>query len=290
MQNFFLNKRLLIVLVSAIFIVVLVGYTLRDRLGLSWPEMFVKDTIGLVQSSVNGTYESVTGYFDRMSDLKNTYKENEVLKSRLEEYVKVQTEKYELEKKVKELEKIVGIKDTLKDYDVTYGTVIGRSADLWFETIIINKGKSSGMKPNMAVMTADGLVGKIKSVTQFTSTVQLLTSNDQSNRVSAEIQDQSSVFGFIQGYDAESKCLLFKCNELTMEIKNGSHVISSGKGGVFPPGLPIGSVKKTTIDSYGLNRIAYIEPFANFYDINQVVIVERLSAKVDVDPSRDGDL
>lgn len=290
MQKFLLDKRLLVVLLSAILIVVLVGYTMRDRLGLTWPEMFVKDTIGLVQSSVNGTYESVAGYFENMSDLKNTYEENKVLKVRLEDYVKVQTEKYKLEKKVKELQKIIGIKDNLKDYEVTYGSEIGRSADLWNETIIINKGSSSGIKANMAVMTADGLVGKIKSATQFTSTVQLLTSNDQSNRVSAEIQDQTSVFGFIQGYDTESKCLIFKCNELNMDIKNGSHVISSGKGGVFPPGLPIGSVKKTTIDAYGLNKIAYIEPFANFYDINQVVIVKRISAQVDVGTSSDGDL
>ena len=56
----------------------------------------------------------------------------------------------------------------------------------------------------MAVMTSQGLVGRVKSVSQFTSSVELLSSMSRTNRVSAIVQGQENIFGLIEGYDKEN--------------------------------------------------------------------------------------
>ena len=53
----------------------------------------------------------------------------------------------------------------------------------------------------MAVVTATGLIGKIKNVNQFSSTVQLLSAMDPKNRISAVIQGETNAYGFVEGYD-----------------------------------------------------------------------------------------
>ena len=55
-------------------------------------------------------------------------------------------------------------------------TVIGRNPDRWDELLIINKGSTDGIERDMAVITSTGLIGKVKSSRQFTSTIQLLSS------------------------------------------------------------------------------------------------------------------
>lgn len=61
----------------------------------------------------------------------------------------------------------------------------------------------------MAVVTSQGLVGRVKSVSQFTSSVELLSSMSRTNRVSAIVQGQEKIFGLIEGYDKEKQLLLF---------------------------------------------------------------------------------
>ena len=58
-------------------------------------------------------------------------------------------------------------------------------------------------------------------------------------------------------------------------MEEGELVVSSGMGGVFPAGLVIGSVIEVVSDQYGLTRTALIEPAADMYDINNVVVVDR---------------
>ena len=62
----------------------------------------------------------------------------------------------------------------------------------------------------MAVITASGLIGKVKSSNQFSSTVQLLSTTDPKNRISATIQGNTDIVGLIEGYDQDKKMLLLK--------------------------------------------------------------------------------
>jgi rod shape-determining protein MreC len=281
MPQFFLNKRLIILLVSIIVLVALIGFSLRDRSKLTWPEQFVRDTTGWFQSLVSRPANYLAGFFENLQDLQNTYEENEELKTRVEKIASLEAEIQELKKDNKELRDVLDAKQTLRDFEPLPATVIGRNPDRWHEIMIINKGKTDGIEKNMAVVTATGLVGKVKSVNQFSSTVQLLSAMDPKNRISAVIQGEKDVYGFVQGFDAKKKLLMVKAIPSSEKIEKGQTVITSGMGGVFPKGLIIGKVEEVKPDQYGLNQTALIKPGADFYDIENVIVIKRLMTQPD---------
>ncbi len=277
MPQFFLNKRLIILLVSIIILVALIGFSLRDREQLTWPEQFLKDTTGFVQHILAKPTGYITGFFEDVKGLTNTYEENKELKKRLDELAQLEVDVQLLAKENAELREMLDKQDSLRNFKPIHATVIARNADRWEELLIINKGKTNGIEKNMAVVTANGLIGKIKSTQQFTSTVQLLSAMDPTNRISAEILrgDEESIYGTIEGYDEKRELLKLKRIPNDAKIEKGQKVVTSGMGGIFPAGLPIGEVVDVEPDEFGLNQTAYVKPGANLYDIRNVIVVER---------------
>ncbi|WP_409301940.1 rod shape-determining protein MreC [Peribacillus sp. SCS-155] len=276
MPQFFFNKRLILLLVSIIILVALIGFSLRERNQLSWPEQFLKDTAGWFENIFHKPVSATVGFFENLNDLQDTYDENKKLKARLDEYVKLKTEVHHLKKDNEDLRKILGKeKDDLSKASHIQAAVIGRNPDRWHEMLTINKGTLHGVEKNMAVETSEGLIGKVKSTNKFTSSVQLLTSIDPKNRISAIIQGNKDAYGVIEGYDDKRQALLLKRIPYDKKVKKNSNVITSGYGGVFPHGLVIGKVIDVEIDEHGLNQKAYIKPATDFYDIHNVIVVKR---------------
>jgi rod shape-determining protein MreC len=275
MPQFFLNKRLIILLVSIIILVALIGFSLKEREELTWPEEFIKDTTGWVQTLVSRPAHSIAGFFENVKDLQNTYEENKELKSRLNELAQLKADVQSLKEENDELKDILDKEESLSDYEPIQATVIGRNPDRWNDLLIINKGSTSGIERNMSVITSTGLIGKVKNSRQFSSTVQLLSSNDATNRVSAEVVGEEIYYGQIEGFDPERKSLLLKRIPYEAKIEKGQIVQTSGMGGVFPSQLIIGTVEEVVPDEYGLTQMAYVKPGANFYDIEHVMVVKR---------------
>ena len=275
MPQFFLNKRLIILLVSMIILVSLIGFSLKERKELTWPEQFVKDTTGWVQTLVSRPANYIAGFFENVKDLQNTYVENKELRSRLDELAQLKADVQTLTEENDELRDILDKKDSLSDYKQIQATVIGRNPDRWDELLIINKGSTDGIERDMAVITSTGLIGKVKSSRQFTSTIQLLSSTDATNRVSAEIVGNQTYYGQIEGFDAEKEMLLLKKIPYEAKIEKDQLVQTSGMGGVFPSRLIIGTVEEVVPDEFGLTQTAYIKPGANFYDLEHVMVIER---------------
>jgi len=275
MPQFFGNKRLIFLLVSIVILVMLIGFSLRGREELTWPEQFIKDTAGFVQLLFGKPAQVVAGFFENVNDLRHTYKENELLKARLEEYAALQTEVEALRQENERLRALLDKKESLRDFIPIQATVVGRNPDRWRETIIVNKGAQHGVKKDMAVITPAGLVGKVQHASQFTSTVQLLSALDQNNRISAYVQGNENVFGLIEGYDDKRRELLLGEIPIDAKVKKKQKVLTSGLGGVFPKGLPIGEVTEVKPDQYGLTQVVYVKPFANLYDMDDVMIVKR---------------
>jgi rod shape-determining protein MreC len=288
MPQFFLNKRLIVLLVSIIVLVALIGFSLRERKQLTWPEQFVNDTTGFFQSLVSKPAHSLAGFIGHLQDLTSTYDENKELKARLDKLVSLESQVQELKKDNEDLRDILGEKKTLRDFKPLPATVIARNPDRWHEMIIIDKGSKNGIEKNMAVVTAKGLIGKVKSVNQFSSTVELLSAMDPKNRISVTIQGSSTIYGFVQGFDDKKNMLLVKSIPSGAPIKKGQIVITSGKGGVFPAGLMVGKVEEVKPDQYGLNQQALVKPGANFYDINNVIVIKRLMQQTDLSTMSDG--
>ncbi|HSJ36932.1 MAG TPA: rod shape-determining protein MreC [Planococcus sp. (in: firmicutes)] len=284
MSRFFSNKRLILLMLGVILLVALISYTLRERENVSFPEQVIKDTVGAGQSLFSGPAHFVTGIFDNVDSLLNTYKENQHLKGRLDEFAAVQAEVTDLRSENDQLKEIVGKEADLRDYNPIQATVIARNPDQWEEKIILNKGESSGVAVNMAVMSSRGLIGKVSLVTKSTSTVELISTQNPNYRVSAMVLGgDEGVFGLIEGYDAERRELMLKRIDAQIDLEIGQQVVSSGLGGIFPKGLIIGEITEITIDEFGLTQLAYIKPAADFTLLNHVMIADRETPEVDDD-------
>lgn len=283
---FFKKKQMFILLISLILIVGIIGFSLRDRSNLTMVEDFIHDSVGWLQRVVNAPVDFTTSVVANMKDIRNVYKENTILKSRLEELRQLEYENQELTKEIGELEKILGKKesDFLQNFTTIQASIISRSKDNWFKQVTINKGTEDGVEPNMAVITGEGMIGKVHASSPFTSIVLLLTGFDRSNRISVNVNQEEKtedLSGFIVGYDDEKNLLLLEMNEDDQGLKKGQTVFSSGEGGVFPKGLEIGELVEVNDDRYGLTKIGYVKPSANLNEVNHVMVIDRAMATSD---------
>lgn len=277
MSPFFSNKRLIVLLASLIILVALIGYSMKDRKQSFWPEQFLRDTVGWFQSVLYKPAHSVAGFFGDISDIKKVYEQNKELKSRLSHFGEVSQQLIALQQRDKELQSTLHkLKNPdLSDYSVIQAHVIARSPDSWNEQVIINKGSQDGVKVNMAVITGEGMIGRINKVNPFSSTVQLMSDPNRTNLIAAVINGKQPVYGMIGGYDSKRKALLFKLIPYDAKVKKGQTVVTSGLGGVFPAGRIIGKVMKVSPDPQGLTKIAYVKPSADLYNIYDVMVVKR---------------
>lgn len=278
----FRNKRLFILLISIIVLLGLIGFSLKDRENISAPEKFIQDTVAWGQKIVNIPIIYVTDVVSNIKEFKNTYEENQVFKEKISEYKTLIYDMQELKKENEELRDTLEKTESITDYNPIQATVTSRSPERWIEQITINKGTKDGVETNMAVITADGMIGKILTASHFTSTIQLLTGFDEFNRISASInQDKEDgkdkeIFGLIEKYDEKTHSLSFRIiEESDQNVEKGDLVVSSGMGGVFPTGLPIGTVKEVVPDQYGLTSTALVKPAADMYSVNHVIVVDR---------------
>ncbi len=235
----------------------------------------MRDTIGFVQSLAYKPARAVAGFFESIEEVKQIYSENQRLKASLQEHAILVSKIYELEKENASLKQLLKVESDLNDYQVRAAEVIMRSPDRWHQQVTINRGKKHGIEPNMAVITDKGMVGRVKSVAQFTSVVELLSDVNRSSQVSAVVQGNEAIYGIIEQYDLEQKGLYFKKIPMDAKLEVGQKVVTSGLGGIFPKGLLIGEIMEVTPDEYGLTQTALVKPAANLNSTDYVFVVER---------------
>lgn len=289
MPPFFRNKRLIIILVSIIVLLALIGSSIRKRDHLTLPEQILKDTVGWVQNVFHTPAQFVSDFFGNIHEIKQTYHENEVLKARLSEYKDLLYQVQALKKENGELRKLLDKSDNMNGYKPIQATVIARSPERWSKQLTINKGMQHGVRANMAVITSDGMIGKVQSASQFTSSILLLSGFDRMNQVSVVVPGDKNIFGLIEGYNEDKKDLVLNI-PFDADIQKGQMVVSSGMGGVFPKGLMIGIIEKVEMDRFSLTQTAYVHPSADLYEINNVMVVDRNAFSPVLDQESDADI
>lgn len=146
MPQFFLNKRLIVLLVSIILLVALIGISLKERNSLTWPEQFVKDTVGVVERVFQKPAKYVAGFFENVEDVKRTYEENKELKAKLDNYAGLSGKVKQLEDDNKKLQELTG-KDKLNSgYTEIPATVVSRNPDKWYDLVGLDKGTARNKK------------------------------------------------------------------------------------------------------------------------------------------------
>jgi len=160
-------------------------------------------------------------------------------------------------------------------YDVALAEVIGRDPSNWYRTVILNIGLREGIRTDMPVVTAVGLVGRVVAVTAHTSEVLLLLDNESA--VGARILETRDTPGVVEG-DGQSDDLKMVHLSHDEVITPGQTVITSGFSSIFPKGLPIGTVKEVSLEPNGLTQTAVIEPFADFSRLEEVLVIRKVFA------------
>jgi rod shape-determining protein MreC len=182
----------------------------------------------------------------------------------------------ELEHTIEELKSLNDIDHTLADYSYLNATVMSRNVGYWYDTITINRGKNNKVTNDMAVITSKGLIGKIVNVTDFTSTVKLLSSNDLNMKISIKIKiDNDYIYGLLTGYDLESKCYIVEGISYAGEIPVNSVVTTTGMSDIFPSGILVGKVELVETDNFDLAKIVKVKTDINYDQLSYVTILKR---------------
>ena len=180
-----------------------------------------------------------------------------------------------LEKEIEELKKQLELSKTLTEYSIENATIVSRNKSYWFNNISIDKGSKSGIKEGQAVITSNGLIGKISKVSYYSSEVKLLTSDDINFKVSISIKvDGKDNFAILNGYDYKTNQFILKGIDKNANINTGDDVLTSGLGGVFPTGIYVGKVDRIVNDKYDLSKTAYIKSNQDFNNIHYVTVLK----------------
>ncbi len=257
------------IIVTIIILIVLVFVSNLKLNKFSYIENVFSKLIMPIQSGITYLKNKITGqdeYFVTMEYLK---KENE-------EYKQKNTE---LEEKLRELEMIqaenstlkeyLGLTEQYKSYKTVPAYVINKDISNYSAIFIINVGSSSGVKENMTVIAAEGLVGHVISVTDNTAKVQILT--DTSNVVGATLEnskDNVIARGTLNGN--ELKTTYVSTNTVLTE---GEKIYTSGMGGIYPKGIFIGTIKKINENRNITDRSFITEAAVDFENLETVLVI-----------------
>ena len=154
---------------------------------------------------------------------------------------------------------------------VTAG-VIARDPSVWFNTITINRGSSSGVELNMPVVTPGGIVGRVIGVGPWSSQVMLIT--DERSGAGAVVGQlgQSHALGSVKGL-GESDLLEMLHVPGLEEVNTGDHVITTGQDGIYPPGLNVGEVVEVRKGSATVSHVIHIRPGARLNALGEVAVL-----------------
>ncbi|KIX90764.1 rod shape-determining protein MreC [Staphylococcus microti] len=265
MSNFFRNNKLVVLFCALILFIGLIGLSIRSNVQ-SVPEQYVSDTASFGQRAFSYPMHIVTGsianFFEDRQPATNQTKQLEADNQRL---------KAENEKLKKELDM-----GDISKYEPVSAAVIARQPDQWINTLVIDKGAKDGIKPNMAVMTTEGLVGQVSKVNQFSSQVNIISTKGRLNRLSVNVlHDSNEVFGLIDHFDEKNDRLIISDIDNNDDVKKGDKVVTSGLVNQLPKGLYVGEVEKVQNDQYGLSKQVSIKTGANLNQILHVYVAKR---------------
>ena len=269
-------KYIIIVIVSFALLLGISSYTIDDDKDLNFFEKAIKDTTTFIQKIFYAPIKFVSNELEVFNEKKDLYKKYTKLKEKVEKTDLYYAQIEELHKEVTELKSTLDLNATLSEYTYINATVVNRNIGYWYNNLTIDKGSKNGVKKGDAVITNSGLIGKITNVSNFSSTVKLLTSDEISNKISIKINsDDEYLYGLMIGYDKEYN--IYKIEGITNsdKIEEGDLVTTTGLTDYFPSGIIIGKVSKVVKDEYDLDSVVEVIPSVNFEDISIVTVLNR---------------
>jgi len=155
-------------------------------------------------------------------------------------------------------------------FDLVVGKIIGKDQNGFINSVVLDIGKTDGVSKNMAVVTAQGLAGKIYSVGNKSSIAHLML--DRNFRVGAIVQ-RTRTPGIIRWFHTGRELILGEVPKRS-DVAVGDTIVTSGISRIFPGGLTIGKVKSISDEKLGMFMSIVVEPAVDFLRLEEVFVVK----------------
>jgi len=251
-----------VVIVQVLFLAVQIKRDSQGRLIRSW-------TVGAIspfERTGAWGFGRVRSIWNHYFALQNTSRENESLR-RENSALKLQVE--ELRSKAAEADRLallINFRQLNHNVPMLGARVIGASADTASETIFLDRGEHDGIRRNMAVITPDGVVGKI--IEAFPNSAQVLLLTDKDSGVGAMLAD-SRIQSPVGGTGEPLLVMKYVANDDTVNL--GERVVTSGMDRIFPKDLPVGTV--AGIKPGNPFKLIRVRPAANLERLEEVIVL-----------------
>ena len=221
----------------------------------------------LIKLTINFTKDFWLNYFS-LIDVRH---ENKLLKQEINSFKRENSRYKELLATHERLRKLLQFKEVIQR-PVIAAQVIGLDPTGWFKSIIIDKGKIDGLKWDMPVVNASGVVGRIVSVSIDYAKVLLII--DQNSAVDCLTQ-QSRDRGMVKGLSTDVCKMDYMAKSSDAVV--GEMVITSGLGGIFPKGLPVGKISIIKEVSGEFFKEIEVTPSVDFSKLEEVLVIQTAS-------------
>jgi len=196
----------------------------------------------------------------------------------------------ELQVQQRELEQLKGLQEVnttggLGQYEPVQARVYQRSPSTWYQTFTINKGSSDGVRVDQPVVNGQGLVGKVKSVSDGNAVVMLLTDQDFGVSAEAPLRGEPGSITPIAGGSGD---LLFDLVDDAGKIREGDLIVTAGTiserlPSVYPRSIVIGAVERVELGEGPLDRRIHVKPAAELRNLDLVQVLTRPEAALRAD-------
>lgn len=256
-------------------VVSLALFTASCRTGEEGPIAAVRGAFQTVTSPVRYLGAAISVPFQGLGNVvANLTADQETLSELQEENEELRARNVELEEAAQTAERLQGLLDLQDVYNLqsTAAHIISASSDSWSATVTIDKGSLTGVSVGMPVTSSSGVIGQIYECGPTTSTVRLIT--DENSSVSAMLQS-SRLQGMLEGSVDGQLQLTFIPSESDVSV--GDVVVTSGLGGVFPKGLPLGEVTSVESTPGASYLTIVVEPYAHAENNEEVLVITSLT-------------
>jgi rod shape-determining protein MreC len=224
-----------------------------------------------VQTATTGVGGAGVGFFRRLADLRQAQAENEALRQRVAE---AENELREARQARDENERLKKLLDFTRD--VTYQSiparVVARDPSVWFNSLIINRGSTSGVDLDMPVVTPEGIVGRVVGVGPVSAQVMLIT--DERSAAGAVVGQlgQSNALGSVRGFGKNGLLEMRYVSGLET-VNAGDYVVTTGQDRIYPPGLSVGTVVEVIPGSATTPHTIRVKPGARLDSLQEVAVL-----------------
>lgn len=231
------------------------------------PESVFLEILSPVDAALTRLSDGASSIVTDYLDLLHVREENARLRGELARVKSDRARLAELEAENRHLSELLELKDVLGSSAVA-ANVIGSDATGLQRTLILNSGSSAGIRPGMAVLANQGVVGKVIATSPNASRVLLI---DDHNSALDGFDQRSRARGIVAGMVDDG--LILKYADRSEDVRIGDTIVTSGLDGIFPRGLLVGTIKSVRREGPGLFLGIKIEPAVKFRELEQVLIV-----------------